>query len=115
MTDEEIREICREWARGEHFPVDDVDEQHLAAAIASDPAQWWTVVREVIEESSNVGYAENLSWVVASVIGVRGRAWRATVVEEARGSAKATRGRHRCLVDPSVPSRGAAGGSNGGI
>lgn len=46
-------------------------------------------LREVIEQSPNVGYGENLSWVLAPLIGVRGRAWRATVVEETRGSPKA--------------------------
>lgn len=89
MTDDEIREICREWASGEHFPVDDVDEQQLTAAMAAEPEHWWTVLREMIEQSPNVGYGENLSWVLAPLIGVRGRAWRATVVEETRGSPKA--------------------------
>ncbi len=27
VTDEEIREVCAEWVRGEHFPIQDGDEQ----------------------------------------------------------------------------------------
>lgn len=89
MTDDEIRAICTEWARGEHFPVDDGDEWQLIAAIAAEPERWWRMLREVIDRSPDVDYARNLSYVLAPLIGVRGHAWRAKVVEETRASHKA--------------------------
>lgn len=89
MTEEEIRTICEEWARGEHFPVDDSDEQGLTAAMSAEPELWWDVLREVIEGSPNVGYGENLSWVLAPLIRVRGSAWESVLVDEAQTHRKA--------------------------
>lgn len=88
MTDEDIRAICEEWARGEHFPVDELDEQHLAAAMSAEPERWWDVLRRVIEDSPSPAFGENLSWVLALLVKVRGRAWAPVLVGEAGASRK---------------------------
>ena len=88
MTDAEIKAICEECGRGEHFPVNDLDEQNVKAAMSADPERWWKVLRAVIEESPDAHYGLNLHWLLAGLIEVRGRAWEAIVVEEARDSHK---------------------------
>ena len=90
MTDEEIRAICEAWGRGEHFPINELDEQQLARDIRSDPERWWRVLRAVIEESPDAEYGYSLSCVLVSLIKVRGRGCAADLVEEVRTSTKAT-------------------------
>jgi hypothetical protein len=89
VTDAEFKAICEEWGRGEHFPVKDLDEENVKAAISADPERWWKVLRAVIEESPNAHYGLNLRWLLAPLIEVRGRAWEAVVVREAVTSHKA--------------------------
>jgi hypothetical protein len=89
VTDAQVRAICEEWGRGEHFPVDDLDEEQVTAAMSADPERWWHVLRTVIEESPDAHYGLNLYWLLAPLIKVRGRAWEAVVVDEARTSHKA--------------------------
>lgn len=89
MTDEQIWVVCDEWARGQHFPVDQLDERQLVAAMSADPARWWNVLRGVIDDSPTYEYAENLSWVLAPLVSVRSGTWPAVLVEETRAIYKA--------------------------
>ncbi|MCA1694361.1 MAG: hypothetical protein LC749_06340 [Actinobacteria bacterium] len=37
VTEEEIHRVCEKWVRGEHFPVQDADEERLRARLGEDP------------------------------------------------------------------------------
>src|SRR4051794_14143459 len=88
VTDAEIKAICEEWARGEHFPVDKLEGAQGTAAMSATPERWWQVLRAVVEGSPDAHYGLNLHWLLAPLIKVRGRACEAVVVEEARPSHK---------------------------
>ena len=51
VTGAEIKAICEEWGRGEHFPVKDLDEESVKAAMSAEPERWWKVLQAVIEEA----------------------------------------------------------------
>ena len=90
VTDDEIRVICRGWVRGEHFPVQEADEERLGELIAADADQWWRVAHDMIEDLTDRNHGVNLAIVLALVIAAKGHEWEEDLVSGSRGSRKAT-------------------------
>ncbi len=89
VTDEEIREVCAEWVRGEHFPIQDGDEQQLRERLAEDPEGWCRVLRTMTEELSDPEEGSHLAYVLAPLMELRGPAWEPEVVAQVLESRKA--------------------------
>jgi len=85
VTDDEIRLMCEGWVRGEHFPIQEDDENRLGRLIATDPDQWWRVLNGMLDDLTDSNEGSNLAIVLAPVIAAKGHDWEVDLVSQTRG------------------------------